>query len=51
MDVRRKVLLDLFASPGTLLPTVGGLSALILSWAIDGGSSLSHASNSSSGMA
>ena len=36
MDVRRKVLLDLFASPSTLLPTVGGLSVLILSWAIDG---------------
>ena len=41
MDVRRKVLLDLFASPATLLPTVGGLSALILSWAIEGPASLS----------
>ena len=40
MDVRKKVLLDLFASPGTLLPTVGGLSALILSWAMDGGAAL-----------
>ncbi|MEE8450823.1 MAG: hypothetical protein V3R99_02880 [Thermoguttaceae bacterium] len=41
MDVRRKVLLDLFASPSTLLPIVGGVSALILSWAIDGGPALS----------
>ncbi len=37
MDVRKKVLLDLFASPGTLLPIVGGVSALILSWALDAG--------------
>ncbi|MBN2021499.1 MAG: hypothetical protein JW809_01780 [Pirellulales bacterium] len=36
MDVRKKVLLDLFASPGTLLPMVGGASALILSWVLDG---------------
>jgi hypothetical protein len=33
MDVRKKVLLDLFASPGTLFPLVGGLSLLIASWA------------------
>jgi len=37
MDVRKKVLLDIFASPSSLLPIVGGLSALILSWALDGG--------------
>jgi len=37
MDVRKKVLLDLFASPGTLIPIVGGVSTLILSWALDGG--------------
>ncbi|MBN1912544.1 MAG: hypothetical protein JW818_22680 [Pirellulales bacterium] len=36
MDVRKKVLLDLFAAPGTLLPVVGGISALILSWALKG---------------
>ena len=36
MDVRKKVLLDLFASPGTLLPVVGGFSSLILSWAAGG---------------
>lgn len=37
MNVRNKVLLDLFASPSSLLPIVGGLSALILSWALEGG--------------
>ena len=37
MDVRRKVLLDLFASPSTLIPIVGGASTLILSWALGGG--------------
>lgn len=40
MDVRRKVLLDLFASPSTLLPIVGGLSTLILSWAFGGSTAL-----------
>jgi len=35
-EVRQKVLLDLFASPGTLIPIVVGLSALMLSWAIGG---------------
>lgn len=33
MDVRKKVLLDLFASPGSLFPVVGGLTLLIGSWA------------------
>ncbi len=33
MDVRKKVLLDLFASPGSLFPVVGGLTLLIASWA------------------
>ena len=37
MDVRKKVLLDLFASPSTLIPIVGGASMLMLSWALDGG--------------
>ncbi len=35
-DVKRKVLLDLFASPLTLLPVVGGVTALLASWAIGG---------------
>jgi hypothetical protein len=33
MDVRKKVLLDVFASPATLLPVVGGVTALLGSWA------------------
>ena len=32
-EVRRKVLLDLFASPLTLLPIVGGLTVLLAAWA------------------
>ncbi len=32
-EVRRKVLLDLFASPLTLLPVVGGLTLLLAAWA------------------
>jgi hypothetical protein len=39
-DVRKKVLLDLFVSPWTVLPVVGGLSAWMLSWAVDGNSLL-----------
>jgi hypothetical protein len=35
-EVRQKVMLDLFASPGTLIPVVAGASALLLSWAIGG---------------
>jgi len=35
-QVKKKVLLDLFASPLTVLPVAGGLSAWMLSWAIDG---------------
>jgi len=35
-EVRQKVMLDLFASPGTLIPVVVGVSALMLSWAIGG---------------
>ncbi|MBP88982.1 MAG: hypothetical protein CMJ64_20090 [Planctomycetaceae bacterium] len=35
-QVKKKVLLDLFASPMTVLPIAGGLSAWMLSWAIDG---------------
>lgn len=35
-DVRRKVWLDIFASPGSLLPIAGGLTALMASWALGG---------------
>jgi len=34
--VKRKVLLDLFGSPSTVVPIVGGLSAWMLSWGMDG---------------
>ena len=33
-EVRRKVLLDLFASPLTLLPFVGGVTMLLAAWAM-----------------
>ena len=35
-DVKRKVLLDLFASPTTLFPVAGGLTLLMASWAMGG---------------
>ncbi len=35
-EVKRKVLLDLFASPGTLVPIVAGISSLMYSWAVGG---------------
>ena len=35
-DVKKKVLLDLFASPVTLLPVVAGTTALLASWAFGG---------------
>ncbi len=35
-EVKRKVYLDLFASPLTLLPVVGGATALLASWALGG---------------
>ncbi|MEZ6087314.1 MAG: hypothetical protein R3C05_04655 [Pirellulaceae bacterium] len=34
--VRKKVLLDLFASPWSVIPIAGGMSAWLLSWAMDG---------------
>ena len=37
MDVRKKVLLDLFASPGSLFPLVAGLTLMIGAWAFGGG--------------
>jgi len=40
MDVRKKVFLDLFAAPSTLLPLVGGLSLLIGGWALEAGAAV-----------
>jgi hypothetical protein len=42
-DVKKKVLLDLFVSPWTVLPVAGGLSAWLLSWGIDGSTVLNVA--------
>ena len=39
-SVKKKVLLDLFVSPWTIVPIVGGLSAWLLSWGIDGNATL-----------
>lgn len=36
LEVRRKVLLDLFGAPSTLLTVVGGLTALLASWGLGG---------------
>lgn len=41
--VRRKVLLDIFAAPSTLLPIAGGLTALMASWATGGNATLTFA--------
>jgi len=38
--VKKKVLLDLFGSPATVLPIVAGMSAWLLSWAVDGNTML-----------
>ena len=35
-EVKRKVFIDLFASPGTLIPVVVGLTSLMYSWAVGG---------------
>ncbi len=35
-EVKRKVMIDLFASPGTLAPIVLGLTSLMYSWAVGG---------------
>lgn len=40
MDVRKKVLMDVFATPGTLLPLVGGLSLMIGGWALGAGAAV-----------
>jgi hypothetical protein len=34
--VKRKIYLDLFAAPVTLVPLVGGLTALMAAWALGG---------------
>ncbi len=39
-DVKKKVLLDLFVSPWTIVPIVGGLSAWMLSWGMGGNTAL-----------
>lgn len=39
-EVKKKVLLDLFVSPWTLVPTVTGLSAWMLSWGVGGNTTL-----------
>lgn len=39
-SVKKKVLLDLFVSPWTVIPIVGGLSAWLLSWGVDGSTTL-----------
>ncbi|MEM6329064.1 MAG: hypothetical protein AAF790_02330 [Planctomycetota bacterium] len=39
-DVKKKVLLDLFVSPWTVAPVVAGLSAWLLSWGVDGSTTL-----------
>jgi hypothetical protein len=41
-EVKRKVFIDLFASPGTLVPVVVGLTSLMFSWAV-GGSPMANA--------
>ena len=42
-EVKRKVYLDLFASPFNLIPLAGGLSSLMASWAVGGNPGLTMA--------
>ncbi len=42
-EVKKKVYLDIFASPGTLLPVAAGLTALMASWAVGGNATLNFA--------
>ncbi len=42
-DIKKKVYLDIFASPGTLLPMAGGLTALMASWAMGGDAAVAFA--------
>ncbi|MCC9608868.1 hypothetical protein LOC68_08110 [Blastopirellula sp. JC732] len=39
-ELKKKVLLDLFVSPWTIVPIVGGLSAWLISWGVDGNTTL-----------
>ncbi len=41
--VKRKVISELFFAPSVLLPIVGGISAGMLSWALDGNGGLTLA--------
>lgn len=42
-SLKKKVLLDLFVSPWTLVPIIGGLSAWMVSWGLDGVTALNLA--------
>ena len=42
-SLKKKVLLDLFVSPWTVVPIVGGLSAFLVSWGLDGVTALNIA--------
>jgi hypothetical protein len=42
-NVKKKVYLDIFAAPGTLLPVAGGLTAWIASWAMGGNAAMNFA--------
>ena len=42
-EVKRKVYLDIFASPFSLLPLGGGLTALLASWAVGGNPTITMA--------
>jgi hypothetical protein len=42
-NVKRKIYLDVFASPVTLLPIVVGLTSLLTSWAVGGNATLTFA--------
>lgn len=42
-EVKKKVYLEIFASPETLLPVAGGITALMLSWAVGGNNAMNFA--------
>lgn len=42
-SVKKKVYLDVFASPGTLLPVAGGITAMLAAWATNGSPALMFA--------
>ena len=39
-NIKKKVYLDVFASPGTLLPVAGGITAMLAAWATNGNPAL-----------